>query len=118
MAWRLGSAKHGVGAWWVQRLTAAGLIPLTIWFIVGLIAHLGAGYDQAAAWLGSLFPAVAMGLLVIAGFVHLVLGGQVVIEDYVHHNGVKVASLVLLRLLCWGLGAAGLVAVLRVVTRG
>ncbi len=117
MAYRLGSAKHGTGAWLVQRLSAFGLVPLGLWFVAGLIGHLGLGYDQASAWLGSLFPAAAMVLFLVAGFAHLVLGVQSVIEDYVHHRGAKVASLILLRLACWALGAAGLLAVLRVATR-
>ena len=50
----------------------------------------------------------------LATFVHMALGLQVVIEDYVHHEGVKMASLLLVRFACWALGAAALFAVLRV----
>ena len=53
-------------------------------------------------------------LLVVATFVHMALGVQVVIEDYVHHEATRVASLILVRLACWALGAAALFAVLRV----
>ncbi len=110
----LGSAKEGVEHWWAQRMTAVALVPLALWFVAALVGHLGADYAAAVAWLRSPIPATAMALLVIASFAHMALGVQVVIEDYVHHEGVKIASLVALRLACWALGAAALVAVLRI----
>jgi succinate dehydrogenase / fumarate reductase membrane anchor subunit len=110
----LGSAKEGVEHWWAQRVTAVALVPLVLWFVVALVGHLGANHAAALAWLRSPLTAVAMILLVVATFVHMALGVQVVIEDYVHHEGTKVASLVLIRLVCWVLGAAALFAVLRV----
>ena len=110
----LGSAKEGVEHWWVQRVTAVALVPLTLWFVAALVAHLGVDRAAAAAWLRSPLTAVAMILLVVATFTHMALGLQVVIEDYVHHEATKIASLVLVRLACWALGAAALFAVLRV----
>jgi len=110
----LGSAKEGVEHWWVQRVTAVALVPLTLWFVAALVAHLGADHASASAWLRSPLTAVAMVLLVVATFVHMALGLQVVIEDYVHHEATKIASLMLVRLACWALGAAALFAVLRV----
>ena len=110
----LGSAKEGVEHWWTQRMTAVALVPLALWFVATLVGHLGADQAAAIAWLRSPIPATAMALLVIASFAHMALGVQVVIEDYVHHEGVKIASLVALRLACWALAAAALVAVLRI----
>jgi succinate dehydrogenase / fumarate reductase membrane anchor subunit len=110
----LGSAKEGVEHWWLQRVTAVALILLALWFVAALVAHLGADHAAAVAWLRSPLTAIAMILLVLATFVHMALGVQVVIEDYVHHEVAKVASLILLRLACWALGAAALFAVLRV----
>ena len=110
----LGSAKEGVEHWWMQRVTAVALVPLALWFVAALVAHLGADAASASAWLRSPVTAVAMILLVIATFVHMALGLQVVIDDYVHHEATKVASLLLVRLACWVLGAAALFAVLRV----
>jgi succinate dehydrogenase / fumarate reductase membrane anchor subunit len=110
----LGSAKEGVDHWWLQRVTAVALVPLSLWFVAALIAHLGADYAAMVGWLRSPLSAVAMILLVIASFLHMALGLQVVIEDYVHHEATKVASLVLVKLACWALGAAALFAVLRV----
>ena len=110
----LGSAKEGVEHWWIQRVTAVALVPLVLWFVAALVGHLGADHTAALAWLRSPLAAVAMILLVVATFVHMALGVQVVIEDYVHHEATKVASLILVRLACWALGAAALFAVLRV----
>jgi succinate dehydrogenase / fumarate reductase, membrane anchor subunit len=110
----LGSAKEGVQHWWLQRVTAVALVPLTLWFVAALVAHLGADHASAVVWLGAPLTAIAMILLVVATFVHTALGLQVVIEDYVHHEATKIASLVLVRLACWALGAAALFAVLRV----
>ena len=110
----LGSAKEGVEHWWMQRVTAVALVPLALWFVAALVAHLGADQVAAIAWLRSPLTAVAMILLVVATFTHMALGLQVVIEDYVHHEATKIASLVLVRLACWALGAAALFAVLRV----
>ena len=110
----LGSAKAGVEHWWVQRVTAVALVPLVLWFVAALVGHLGADHATAVAWLRSPLAAVAMILLVVATFVHMALGVQVVIEDYVHHEATRVASLILVRLACWALGAAALFAVLRV----
>lgn len=110
----LGSAKEGVEHWWAQRVTAVALVPLTIWFVASLIGHLGLGYGDAKLWLHAPGIAIPMALLVIATFAHMALGVQVVIEDYVHHEGTKLVSLLVVRLGCWAVGAAALFAVLRV----
>jgi len=75
----LGSAKEGVEHWWLQRVTAVALVPLALWFVTTLVAHLGADRTAATDWLGSPLTAVAMILLVVATFVHMALGLQVVI---------------------------------------
>ncbi len=99
---------------YARSLFPVALVVLALWFVTALIAHLGADHAAAVAWLRSPVTAIAMILLVVATFVHMALGVQVVIEDYVHHEATKLASLVLVRLACWALGAAALFAVLRV----
>ena len=95
----LGSAKDGLHHWWMQRVTAVALIPLTLWFVASLISLAGAGYAETVAWLGSPVVAVLMIALIIATFYHAALGLQVVIEDYVHHEGVKLVTLLGVKLL-------------------
>ena len=89
----LGSAKEGTAHWWAQRVTAVALVPLTLWFVGNVIALAGAPRIDVLAWLASPVVAVLMLLLVAAVFRHAQLGMQVVVEDYVHAEGVKVAAL-------------------------
>jgi succinate dehydrogenase / fumarate reductase, membrane anchor subunit len=114
----LGSAKEGVDHWSQQRLTAIALVPLGLWFVASLLAHLGGSYEQTIAWLGSPLPAILMIVLIAATFYHAALGMQVVVEDYVHRQWVKLGALILLRLACLLLAVAGVFAVLRVALRG
>ena len=110
----LGSAKEGVEHWWRQRLTAIALVPLALWFAASVLAHLGSDHAQFVAWLRSPVPAILMILVVATSFYHAALGCQVVIEDYVHGEGAKLVSLILLRLVCLLFAVAGIFAVLRI----
>lgn len=110
----LGSAKTGTGHYLAERWTALALVPLTIWFVVGLISHLGASYGQAAAWVGNPINAVLMVLLLGALFHHAQLGMQVVIEDYIHTHATKFALLILVKGLALFFGVLAIIAVLRV----
>jgi succinate dehydrogenase / fumarate reductase membrane anchor subunit len=114
----LGSAKEGVEHWWGQRLSAVALVPLSLWFVASLISLAGAGYEAFTQWVASPVVAVLLILTIVASFYHALLGLQVVIEDYVHTEGAKMALLVLLRLLCYALGLAAIFAVLRIALGG
>jgi succinate dehydrogenase / fumarate reductase membrane anchor subunit len=78
------------------------------------MALAGADYAQTRAWLGSPVAATLMVLLIVAVFYHAQLGLQVVIEDYVHHSGIKVAAIIALTLTMLALAVACLMAVLQV----
>ena len=90
----LGSAKEGLQHWWWQRLTAIALVPLTLWFVVVVIAYCDADYAAVSAFVAHPIATVALLLLVMAVFYHAQLGLQVVIEDYVHVEWVKLAALI------------------------
>jgi succinate dehydrogenase / fumarate reductase membrane anchor subunit len=107
----LGSAKEGVGHWWAQRLGSLALVPLGLWFAASVIALAGAPYVAFVAWLSSPLAATFMVLLLAVGFHHLAIGIQVVIEDYVHHEGAKIAALVVVKAACAVLAVAGIFAV-------
>ncbi len=113
----LGSAKEGVEHWWRERLTAVALIPLALWFIASMVAHGGSDYIVFVAWLRMPSSTLMMVLLMVALFYHTALGLQVIIEDYAH-SAVKIPTLIIMRLSCFALAAAGILAVLRVVFRG
>lgn len=89
----LGSAKDGVQHWWIQRVTAVAMIPLLLIMLVCLL-KLATGDHAAvvAAFRHPVFAIIAL-LAILAVFWHLKLGLQVVIEDYVHSEGLKMASL-------------------------
>jgi len=112
-----GSAKDGVEHWWMQRVSAVALVPLTLWFVASIIAHTGSDYAAFIAWLRTPLATIFMILLLIALFYHTALGLQVVIEDYVHSE-FKFAALVAVHLGCFALAATGIVAALRLAIGG
>ncbi len=91
----LGSAKHGVGHWIVERLSSIALVPLVIWAVWAGLTLAGGGYDGAVQWLRSPVNAVLTILLLIVGFWHMQVGLRVVIEDYIHAMPAKVGLLIL-----------------------
>ncbi len=94
------------------------LVPLTFLFVVVLFALEGADHAAAVALMGETWVALTVLLFVIAGFYHMKLGVQVVVEDYVHEDRLKTAALVALPLVCFALGAACVFAVLKLAFAG
>ena len=114
----LGSAKEGVEHWWMQRLTSIALVPLALWFVASVIGMLGADHAAFVAWLSSPIAATLMVLTIGATFYHAQLGVQVVIEDYIHGEGAKLAAIVITKLAALALAVAGILAVLMVAIGG
>ena len=114
----LGSAKDGTHHWWMQRLTALALIPLAIWFVVNVVALLGASHAAFAVWVKNPLSATLLILLIAATFHHAQLGVQVVIEDYVHGAGAKLAAIILVKGAALVLAGIGVVSVLRIAFGG
>lgn len=110
----LGSAKDGTGHWWAQRVTAVALVPLTLWFFFSLLLLPTLDYATARAWLGLPTSGFLTALTVAVLCYHSYLGTTVVVEDYVHGEGMKVLTLMLLRFLYVLFGGAAIFAVLRV----
>ncbi len=90
----LGSAKEGADHFWRQRVTALANIPLTLFLVVSIALLAGGDHAQVAAYLGSPLAAVPLLALVISAAIHMRLGMQVIIEDYVYGEGAKVLCLV------------------------
>ena len=109
----LGASKEGVHHWWMQRVTALALVPLLLWFVASLVTTATADYATAVAWARSPVVSVLLLALIAAVFYHAQLGLQVIIEDYVHVEWVKVTSIVALYFLHIGLALASALAVLR-----
>ncbi len=114
----LGSAKEGVSHWWAQRVTAVALVPLTLWFVIAILGLTTADHSAVVAWISSPIRAALLVLFLVALFYHAKLGLQVVIEDYVHHEGAKTASLIATTFVIYFLGATAIVAVLKIAFGG
>ena len=110
----LGSAKHGVGHWKLQRVSAIGMIPLILWFIPSLMLTIISGYNEAILWIQNPFNATGLILLLGTIFFHASLGLQVVIEDYVHSEGLKIISITFIKLLSILLGVLSILCVLKI----
>jgi len=110
----LGSAKEGTHHWWAQRLSAIALIPLSFWFIYSLVSMTTLDYMAAIGWLQTPMTSTLLILFVFALFYHAQLGMQVVIEDYVGNEILKITSIILLKFIMVFAGLAGIVAILKV----
>jgi succinate dehydrogenase / fumarate reductase membrane anchor subunit len=107
-----GSAGEGPGHWWVQRVTAVALLPLTAWFGISLLTHSLQSYDTMRAWIGQPWVAVLSLVLVLTLAWHSKLGVEVVVEDYVHGKGAKTTLLLLSTFVHVLAAAAGSLAIL------
>jgi succinate dehydrogenase / fumarate reductase, membrane anchor subunit len=110
----LGGAHAGMAHWWMQRLTALALVPLTLWFIWSVIRLAGESRDVMIAWMSSPVSLVLMLALIIATFHHLQLGLQVVIEDYVPNEPIKMGSILVVKAVCLLLALICIVSVLKI----
>ncbi len=77
-------AEKGTPHFIFQRVTALVMIPLTLWFVVSLIAHAGDSRTELMEWIAHWHVAVPLSILLLAGFFHMRLGIEVVIDDYIH----------------------------------
>jgi succinate dehydrogenase / fumarate reductase, membrane anchor subunit len=109
----LGSARAGAAHWWTQRITSIALVPLTLWFLCAMVRMIGATRDDVVLWMAGPLPIVLMIALVIATFHHLQAGLQVVIEDYVTNDALRVGSILLVKGLSLLLALACIVSVLK-----
>jgi succinate dehydrogenase / fumarate reductase membrane anchor subunit len=114
----LGSAKEGVNHWWLQRLTAIALVPLTLWFVIAVIGLAGADLEAFIDWVSEPVSAVLLILLLIATFYHSALGLQVVIEDYVGNEAARLTLLIVMKLASVVLAALAIFAALKLALAG
>jgi succinate dehydrogenase / fumarate reductase, membrane anchor subunit len=110
----LGSSQSGVGHWWSQRVTAAALVLLGVWFVATVLCLLHADYTTARAAVAKPWNALLLIAFVLTMFWHAVLGMQVVIEDYVHVRWKEVALMVTIKFLAVLGALASVLAVLRI----
>jgi len=114
----LGSARSGAHHWWLERLTSIAVLVLFVWFIVSILRLPSLSYGDVRGWLRDPLAAVPMLLLVVTTFWHLKLGLQVIIEDYVHEDGMKLFSIVLLNFFTIAGGALAFFSILKIAFGG
>jgi len=114
----LGTAKEGASHWWSQRVTSVALLLLGLWFVASLLLMPNFGYEVVITWIGMPVNAVLLLLLIPTLVYHSQLGVQVVVEDYVNHHGLKIATMMLLTFAHVAVAALAIFAVLRIAFGG
>jgi succinate dehydrogenase / fumarate reductase membrane anchor subunit len=109
----LGAAHEGTGTWLAHTLTSIALVPLTLWFICGMVRLVGATRQDVADWLGSPLTLALMLCLLVMTFHHMRLGLSTVVEDYIHQPVLRLTALLTIRAATLFLGLACVVSVLR-----
>jgi succinate dehydrogenase / fumarate reductase, membrane anchor subunit len=110
----LGSARHGVHHFVVQRVTAVALMLLGVWFVWLALRMLHLDYAGAHALIAQPLNALLMIAFVVTVFWHTQLGLQVVVEDYVHTHGWQLLWQITIKFLCFLGAAASVLAILRI----
>ena len=114
----LGSAKHGVGHFIVQRVSAMALAPLGLWALYSALTLSRAGFDGAQAWMHAPLNAILSILLAIAAPVHMRIGMAEVVEDYIHKTPTKAVLLVLNYFVCVLTSVAAVFCILKIALIG
>ncbi|MCC8983017.1 succinate dehydrogenase, hydrophobic membrane anchor protein [Bradyrhizobium acaciae] len=109
----LGSAHTGTSDFWRQRLTAVAMTLLIVPVIVVVIMLIGRNHAGAAQILGSIPIAIILLLFIVASVWHMKIGMQVVIEDYIHNEKLKIASVMANNFFCVAVALASIYAILK-----
>ncbi|MHA1548150.1 MAG: succinate dehydrogenase, hydrophobic membrane anchor protein [Alphaproteobacteria bacterium] len=108
----LGPAGSGAQHFWRMRLTAAASVLLVPAFVIIVLATIGRPHQEVVAILGSPLIAAILVLLIGTVTIHMRLGMQAVIEDYIHGETTKLLLLVASTFFCVAVAAVGVLAVL------
>jgi succinate dehydrogenase / fumarate reductase membrane anchor subunit len=109
----LGSARGGTRDFWVIRVTGAASFLLSIIFVVVMIGAIGRPYQGVVTLIGSPLVAAAFALLVAVTAVHMRIGMQEIIEDYVHGEHIKILATVANTFFAAAVGVVGLIAIVK-----
>jgi succinate dehydrogenase / fumarate reductase membrane anchor subunit len=110
----LGASGHGVEHWWLHRVTAVSNIPLIIAFVIIVAALAGSSYERAVAIVSHPLTAIILILAVISVANHMRMGMQIIIEDYVHEKGPKIAAVIANNFYAAIVGVSCIYAILKV----
>ena len=110
----LGAAHRGTEIFWRQRLTAIANIPLTIFVVLSIVTHIGAGYDEMRIYFARPLVAILMLAFILSAAIHMRIGLGEIIEDYVHRDGFRMLALILVTFFAAGLVLACGFAILKI----
>jgi len=110
----LGASHSGTGHFWRERITAAALVPLSLWFLYAVLGLAGTNVVTALRFLAMPWNTLLMAAFVVTSLYHAALGLQVVIDDYVHTAGSKIMLFLLVRFCVIAAGSTCLFALLRI----
>jgi len=114
----LGASGDASHHFWVQRLSALGLVPLVLWICFNIAFLPEANYATVVTWLQSPFNGIMTLLFVIVSLFHAQLGLQVIIEDYISSHAVRLFGVLFIKFLSYFLMAAGVYAVIKITLGG
>ena len=109
----LGSSHSGTGDFWRQRLTAVAMALLIVPVIVVVLMLVGSNQAGAKQIFSSVPIAIIMLLFIIASTWHMRIGMQIVIEDYVHSEKIKLACVMANNFFCIAVALASIYAILK-----
>jgi succinate dehydrogenase / fumarate reductase, membrane anchor subunit len=109
----LGSAKSGTDHFFRQRVTALANVPLAIAFIIIIVGLQGADHALMLATMSHPLVAILLLLFIVSGVIHMRLGMQVIIEDYIHSEGTKIVMLIANTFFAIAVATASIFAVLK-----
>jgi succinate dehydrogenase / fumarate reductase membrane anchor subunit len=114
----LGTTNDGVKHWWMQRLTGIALVPLSLWFLYSSVQLSGASHAEFIAWVGAYGNPALLSMLIICIFQHGQLGLQVIIEDYIRSESIKMTLLIAIKFAAIIFATSAIFAILRLTIKG
>ncbi|WP_225206360.1 succinate dehydrogenase, hydrophobic membrane anchor protein [Novosphingobium huizhouense] len=114
----LGSSHQGTHHWLLQRLTAVGNLVLIPFLMLSLALLPSHDYATVHAWVAKPIPSTALILIMLNTITHARLGVQVMLEDYIHEEGGKVAAWLLVNIVPFAAAAFGIISVIRIALGG
>jgi succinate dehydrogenase / fumarate reductase membrane anchor subunit len=110
----LGTSPDATHHFWLQRLSAIALIPLTFWFCFSIALLPEASYVSVIKWLQSPFNNLLMIVIVLLSFHHAQLGLQVIIEDYISHYGYRLTVLIISKFVSYLMMVLGVYSLIKI----